>query len=185
MELDVAGSVTFVFQFTVRQDKDRGVLVESFSVDGNEYFFKYHDKPIDRHCEQMQSIVRRSNVKRSKKLLVDVTTFSQEYYLRGKYVFKGTPLSSVQHQIEKSIALNTNKEIGAMKRRITYAENKPKRSAERLAKIQKNIEEDEKLFQVERAERIRELFRTKNSLTSEEDQSMTVHQISLSQNPEV
>lgn len=158
MEQEVAETLKFVVDFKVRHDKYRGILLESFSVEGIEYFFKYQDQSIDRHCTQMQSIVRRSNVKRSKKLLVDVTAFFQEYYLGGKYVFRGTELTSTQQQIEKVIALTTNKEIGAKKRSITYAANKAKKTEERNSLLWAKYGAMEDKLREEREKKMKALF---------------------------
>lgn len=66
--------------FGVRNDKYRGLLIETLTtLDSEVYFFKYHDQPLMRHCEQVQAIVRKSNVIRSKKLQIDLVEFLHEY----------------------------------------------------------------------------------------------------------
>lgn len=154
-------------QFIVRHEKNRGILIDSIAINNNNYFFKYQDQPIERHCEQMQRIIRGLNVKRCRKIVIDITEFTEQYLIGGKCVFNGTALNSVQQQIDKAVASKTNKEIAAMKRAITYANNKPKRMEERNAKIQKKMEETEKHFQAQRAIRIHELFRRGNQSTQD------------------
>ncbi len=144
--------------FHVRLDKTRGILIESFEHDDNVFFFKFQDQPILRHCIQMQQIVGAANVKRAKKITIDITDFMQEYILGGKHMFKGTLLNSVQQQINKTCELTVNKEIGAIKRRETYAGNKQKRIEVHNEKILAKYRATELMYQKERERKLDELF---------------------------
>ncbi len=55
------GKISFIVEFTVRNDKWRGIVIEKFRTDSNEYFFKYNDQAISRHCAQMQKIGKGQN----------------------------------------------------------------------------------------------------------------------------
>ncbi len=92
--------------FGVRHDSSRGILIETVEATNlSVYFFKYNDQPLAsplaRHCEQIQSIVRKANVKRAKKIRVDMSEFIHEYYntLTRTVEFKGTKLNSSEQQI--------------------------------------------------------------------------------------
>lgn len=163
-----------VVTFTVRQDKTRGMLIESLAKGDDVFLFKFRDQPIDRHCKQIQQIVRLANVKRSKKINVDITEFLQEYFLGEKYDFRGTSLDSVHQQIDRTCALKTNKEISVIKRRLTYAANKQKRIEENNAK---NLKKTEKKFQTQRAIQIHELFRRVNQGTVEREGSRIIGEV--------
>lgn len=150
--------VCFNVTFGVRNDKNRGTLVENIEVKDNLFFFKLHDQPLDRHCEQVQSIIRKANVKRSKKIVVNIASFSYEYFFKDQVSFKGTALNSVNSQIGKVANTTINKEIGALKRSITMAANKPKKVEQDKQKITLKLRDAERYFQLERARRIHELY---------------------------
>lgn len=117
--------------FGVRNDKNRGLLIETLKAPNSDvYFFKYSDQPLTRHCEQMQAVVRKANVIRSKKLQVDLAEFLHEYYRNAdnSIVFRATKLNSVSQQVEKVNEMRLNKEIGAIKRKKTLSEAKEKKS---------------------------------------------------------
>lgn len=152
-----------IVEFTLHYDKYRGILLEKFSTDNNEYFFKHHDQPIHRHCEQMKRIVQTADVKRSKKIRVDIAEFIYEYFRNNTATFKGCPLKSVNGQIEKVSQLYINKEIAAMKRSATVAQNKQLKILAHNSKLLMKMEEADNYFQVERARRINELFSEGNS----------------------
>lgn len=59
--------------FTVRNDKSLIVGEALQTTDGNEYFFKFHDQPITRHCQQIQNIAKMANIQRTKKSHVDMS----------------------------------------------------------------------------------------------------------------
>lgn len=99
--------------FTVRNDKYRGIIIEKLTLNDDAYFFKYGDQPIRRHCEQVQSIVRKANVKRSKVIRVNITEFSFQYVLNGEPIFKGCRLA-------KAYESNLNNEIGSTIRRVVH-----------------------------------------------------------------
>lgn len=144
--------------FGVTLDKNRGLLVETFiPQNGDVHFFKHHDQPLDRHCEQVQSIVKLSNVKRSKQIKIDISAFLQEYYRCGEVWFKGYKLNSQSQQVEKTKRMQVNKELGIKKRKATIAENKQMRIDEKNQKFLERVAKQEKCFQEERARRINEL----------------------------
>lgn len=107
--------------FTVRNDKYRGIIIEKLTLNDDAYFLKYGDQPIRRHCEQVQSIVRKANVKRSKVILVNITEFSFEYVLNGEPIFKGRRLA-------KAPESNLNNEIGSTIRRVVHKYNREYRT---------------------------------------------------------
>lgn len=114
-----------IAKFGVRNDKNRGLLVETIEAEnGDIYFFQFRDQPIERHCEQLQNIVRSEKVKRSKNISVNISPFIHEYYLGRVVQFKGTKLNSVSQQVQKVQQITINKEIGAMKRKNTIADKK-------------------------------------------------------------
>lgn len=90
--------------FGVRLDKNRGVLIETLKHKNDVLlYFKHHDQPLDKHCEQVQSIVRSANVKRSKKVKVDLSRFSHEYRCAENDVwFKANKLSRIKVQYKKT-----------------------------------------------------------------------------------
>lgn len=140
--------------FGVRYSKDRGILIETISTINEEVFFKFHHQPLNRHCEQVQNLIRAANVKRAKKVTMDITMFSYEYFQNNTFMFKGTALKSEKSQIGQVCDLILNKEIGALKRRNTITANKAKNIQEMNAKM----EAAEIDFQNKRARRIHELF---------------------------
>lgn len=150
--------ITLKVTFGVRNDKNRGTLIETVEVKGNEYFFRFQDQPVARHCEQVQREVRKANVKRSRKITVDITSFSHEYFWKDKVTFKGTTLNSVNDQIAKACNTNINKEVGNLKRSITIAANKPKKIENHNQQIMLKLRDAETYFQLERARRIHELY---------------------------
>lgn len=157
--------------FEVRNDKDRGLLIESLKApDSDVYFFKRDDQPLRRHCEQMQIIVRKANVLRSKKLKVDLSEFIHEYYRSAdkSIVFRATKLKSVTQQIEKVHEMTINKEVGVMKRKSTIAQNKEAKIAEKQEKILAKMKENEEKFQVERKKRIDEFKRSQGEYGSDQ-----------------
>lgn len=88
-------SKEFIAVFGVRHDKYRGILIETIKTsNGDECFFKYQDQTLDRHCIQLQNIIRTAKVVRSKKIPVDIAPFLDEYYHKtsDKMLFKGTKL---------------------------------------------------------------------------------------------
>lgn len=149
----------FVVEFGVRNDKFRGILIHSISKNRLEtFFFKFHDQPLDRHCIQIQDMIRSENVKRSKKVIVNVTDFSFEYFhpVDQTFQFKGVKLLSTHGQFIDSANIAINRQIGQMKRANTIAENKQKRIDEHNAQLSASLVARETAFQVERAKRIHE-----------------------------
>lgn len=147
--------------FGVRNDKFRGLLVETFETsNGNQYFFKYHQQPLMKHCEQLQILVKKTNIQRAKKLHVDMTPFLHEYMRvsDGAIIFQETKLESVANQIEKVYTMRINKEIGIAKRKQTMAANKQAKINASNKKIKDRYESAEAEFQAERARRIDRLF---------------------------
>ncbi len=47
----------FIVEFTVRNDRERGILIEQLEYKNDVYFFKHHDMPLRSHCDQIQRIV--------------------------------------------------------------------------------------------------------------------------------
>lgn len=64
----------------------------------------------------------------------------------------------VQHQIDKAIALKTNKEVGAVKRSITHAANKAKKTEERNRLVWTKYEAIEEKLRQERERKMNALF---------------------------
>lgn len=144
--------------FGVTNDKNRGLLVETFiPQNGDVHFFKHHDHPLGRHCEQVQSIVKLSNVKRSKQLKIDISAFLQEYHRCGEVWFKGFRLNSQSQQVEKTKRMQENKELGIKKWKATIAENKQTKIEEKNQKFLERVAKTEAHFQAERTRRIQEL----------------------------
>lgn len=147
--------------FVVRNDKFRGLLVETLeTMDGNQYFFKFHDQPISKHCQQLQTIIKAANVQRTKKLHVDMTDFVHEYIRLddNSIMFRGTKLKSVVGQIEKVYTTRINKEFGIKKRQESAAVNKQAKIVAKNAKLKERYISAEAEFQAERARRIQRLF---------------------------
>lgn len=147
--------------FGVRHDKHRGILVETLeTADGNVYFFKMHDQPISKHCQQMQNIAKLANVQRARKLHIDITTFAHEYFrITDKaIVFRGTKLTSAHSQVEKTYTMRLNKEMGIVKRQQTMAANKQAKILAHNQRIVSQMIKAEEEFQAERARRIHQLF---------------------------
>lgn len=134
--------------FGVRNDRFRGILIETLSTDNDTYFFKYHNQPLARHCEQVQAAVRSANVLRTKKIRINMSTCIHEYRRATDNVvmFKTTTLNSVSTQIENVATMMVNKEFGALKRATINAKKRAR------------LEADEVRFQAERVERINKLF---------------------------
>lgn len=108
-----------IAEFGVRNDKPRGILIETVKgVTDEIYFFQYHDQPLERHCIQIQSVIRSANVKRSRKIRVDVTKFQHEYQhpVNKTFRFKGTKYISSLQQYVNSSNITINKEVGQIKR---------------------------------------------------------------------
>lgn len=135
MNRDDEGRTCLIVDFTVRHDKWRGILIEKFETESNEFFFKYRDQAIHRHCVQIKEIVRVTDVKRSKKISVDIVKFQHEYFSNKIATFKGCALDSVNNQITKVCQSAITKEIGAAKRSITVAQNKQRKIEEHNTKI--------------------------------------------------
>lgn len=151
--------------FGVRNDKGRGLLVETLETfDGGQYFFKYHDQPLSKHCEQLQGIVKAANVQRARRLPVDMTPFLHEYVRinDSTIMFRGTKLESVKNQIEKVYTARINKEMGIAKRQQTMAATKQAKIAAQNQKLKERYDTAEAEFQAERARRIDRLFGRQN-----------------------
>ncbi|KAJ6634622.1 hypothetical protein Bhyg_13198 [Pseudolycoriella hygida] len=121
----VISPIVMIGTFGIRNDKNRGLLVESLeTADGTVYFFKHHDQPLSSHCQQLQNIVKAANVRRARKLHIDVTEFSHEYFQPSDMavMFRATKLQSVRDQAEKVFSMRLNKEIAIVKRKETMAE---------------------------------------------------------------
>ncbi len=154
-------SLNLIGIFGVRNDSSRGILIETIlAPNGTTYFFKFCDQPLARHCEQVQNIIRKAQVKRAKKIQVDLAPFINEYWcsLTETVEFKGVKLNSDDSQLLKLHQMKINKEIGAAKRAITIAANKQTKIAEKNRKIIEKAQADEQRFQALRIQRIHEVF---------------------------
>lgn len=158
MNKDKDGKTNQFLEFTVRNDKFRGLVIEKFVNVNNECFFKHRDQPIQRHCQEIQTIVQSANVKQAKVIRIDVAKFYYEYFFRLQPTFRGCPMTTTHGQMDKVCALNISKEIGAIKRNVTIAQNKSKKIEERNFKISTNMQLVEQKFQTERAKRLNELY---------------------------
>lgn len=129
----------FIAEFEIRNDITLGLLVTSIKVaEDGKYYFKQQDQPLERHCIQLQNLIRSKNVKRSRKIAVDISSFAYEYYRRAdrSVRFKGIKL------------ISTSRTIGQIKQlKIKHRNSK----AERKLRI------EEERFQIEWARRIAEL----------------------------
>lgn len=147
--------------FGVRNDSSRGIIIESLQTldKAAVYFFKYNDQPLSRHCEQVQNIIRKADVKRAKKIQVDLSEFLHEYWNDSskRVEFRGTKLNSVDQQIAKVHELRVSKEIGATKRAVTMAAKKKTKELQKKQKILVQMEEKEQKFQAERIKYINEV----------------------------
>ncbi len=155
--------------FGIRNDKQRGLLIETLKIK-DEYFFKYQDQPVDRHCQQMQNILASHNIKRSKKISVDITPFLTEYYRSDldTIMFKGTGLNSSNKQMECATQMAINRKIGVLKRKKTMAAKEQTKMTEENEKKKTKLAKDEALFQVQRAMEICELFEERERQNTEE-----------------
>lgn len=150
----------FIIRFGVRNCKTRGILIESMTYNELDvFFFNYRDQPLDRHCVQMQNIVRKANVKRTKIIDVDISEFIYEYYNAAEkvYKFRGTKLTSNGQQFTNAANLSIKKEIGNLKRKETIADKKQKKIDEHNRKLIEKFESQERLFQMQRAKLITEM----------------------------
>lgn len=150
-----------IVHFGVRNDKSRGILVETISENNVDFFyFPYHNQPMDRHSIQLQTAIRTANVKRAKKITVDITEYVHDYKhpVDNSFHFKGTKLLSNGQQFVNASSIIMNKEIGQKKRAKTIADNKEKKIAEQKAKLRQRMSELEQAFQAERIRRINEAF---------------------------
>jgi hypothetical protein len=147
-----------VVEFTVRNDRYRGILIEQMEYNDDIYFFKHQDMPIHRHCEQIQRIVGTVGVQRSKKIRVDATEFSYEYFADNVPRFKGCLLHSTKLQMKKVADSFINKEIGAKKRSITVAQNKGRKHHEKKNIFWERMQEADAYYQAERKKRMAEAF---------------------------
>lgn len=161
--------VEYITFFNVRNDKTRGILLESFEAylptadddaKKNEYFFKWHDQPLKRHCVKIQNIVTSANVLRSKRIRVNIAPFLDEYYRTSdkSFRFKGTKLINAIEQKEKNRNMVINKEVGIQKRKQTIAGKKAREVEEYNRKFQENLEKEEAAFLEERNRRLAEIM---------------------------
>lgn len=149
-----------IVHFVVRNCKSRGVIIESINFNNNDvYFFKYHNQQLDCHCVQIQNIMQQANIKRAKKVTVDISDFVHEYFnpISGIVWFKGIKLESANQQLIKTMTKRLNIDVGTTKRMFTNQDNKQGKAAEKEAKIIQKNEHVEALFQEERAKRIHQL----------------------------
>lgn len=170
----------FMGTFGTRNDQFRGILIEFLELNEDTYFFKYQDQPIARHCEQVQQIIRASNVKRAKKIKVNLTPFLYEYLQigTGTVVFRGNILNSTTQQIRIAQQMAINKEVRHIKREKTMLVKKQSKIDESRINISEvsvvdeeeiKVKRDEEIFQIERARQISALFEERE----QESQSKT------------
>lgn len=147
--------------FGVRNDKNRGILIETLELlESKVCYFKYQDQPLNNHCPEVQTIIRAANVQRSRKLHIDITAFSYEYFRASDQtvMFRETKLTSEYDRIEKVYTMRLKKEAGIAKRKITIAENRQKNMDEKNMKVTTMLEAAEMKYQAERTRRFNELF---------------------------
>lgn len=176
----------FVVVFTVRNDKDRGILIEQLEYNNDIYFFKHHDMSLHRHCDQIQNIVRSVGVQRSKKIRVDTAEFCYEYFVDKVPSFKRCFLNSTKQQMKKVADACINKEIGAKKRSTTVANNKERKIEERKIGILERMKAADDYYQAERKKRMEEFGAAvlKNPVVAQQVRnppSATVHPLRESQ----
>lgn len=148
--------------FGVRNCKIRGVLIESMTIEGNNdvFFFKYHNQNVTSHCIEIQNIMRAVDVKRSRKVKVDISEFCHEYYdpERKAAWFKGILLESSYKELNRTMNKRINIDAGVEKRKQTINDNKAAKAEEKQNKFEAKNAYVEKLFQEERAKRIHALM---------------------------
>ncbi len=147
--------------FGVRNCKSRGVLIESIDIgDGDTYFFKFHNQLITSHCVQIQNIMRAADIKKSRKVQVDISEFITEYWDAPRNIvwFKGIKLDSANQQISKTMMKRLNIDIGVKKRCFTINDAKATKAVEKQRKLEEKSAAVEKCFQEERAKRIHQLL---------------------------
>lgn len=105
----------------------------------------------------MKRIVTAADVKRSKKISVNIADFDYEYFRSNIATFKGCPLRSVNRQIQEVCNLFINKEVGAMKRSLTVTENRQQKIKDRNKKNLTKMEQADAYYKAERTRRIDEL----------------------------
>lgn len=145
-------------EFHIRNDKSRGILIESFTHMNNEYFLKHTDQCIDRHSDRMQKIFKQAAVKTTKKLLVDITEFYYEYFWENVPSFKGCKLNSTINQMTSLAQLHINKNIGIVKRQATMANNKQKKIDEKNRNIAERMKLADDYYNAELKKRMLEVF---------------------------
>lgn len=150
--------IHFKVQFSVRNSKDQGILIESLATRHDVFFFKSHDQPLNCHSEQVQNLIKAANVKRVKSVTIDIAAFSFEYIRNDKITFRGKELNSVNKRIFKLCDVRINNEFGSLKRKMVMAADKSRKIAEKNAQITETMETAEILFQNQRAKRIHEMF---------------------------
>lgn len=140
--------------FGVRLDKNRGVLIETLTHQNDVFYFKHHNQPLTKHCEQVQDIVLSANVKRSKKIKIDLSRFIHEYrFVENNVWFRANKLGSERPQCGKT---QRTKKIG--KSIYTIAKLNEMKLQQQTVKKMKKLDELEKAFQAERARRVHELM---------------------------
>lgn len=143
--------------FEVRYDQNRGLLIDSLGTpDGNIFYFKDHDKPVQKHCVEMQNIVRGAKIQRTKKLRIEISSFAHEYirHSDNTVMFRGTKLVSAEDQKNKVYATRLNKEVGIAKRKQTMSANKQAKIDERNDKILLQRQDAELKYKAELKRRI-------------------------------
>lgn len=146
--------------FGVRNCSSRGLLIESIeNNNGGVFLLKYQDQPMDKHCTQMQNILRSANVKRARKITIDISGFFNEYQnpIDKSAWFKGIKLESVDQQIKKTLTKRINIDVGIIKRKKTIQDNKETKAAKKKEDLEKKLALVERSFQEERTRRILQL----------------------------
>lgn len=143
--------------FEVKLDKDRGIIIVTIRKEesDNVCFFRFHHQTIDCHPEQVQQIIRSHKITaRTKSIKINIYGFVSHYWnINEKYFeFKGVKPNSTNQQIEKLQRAKINKEIGVLKRQETGT-NQGKQM-EKMKKLEAKLREDERQFQIIRANRI-------------------------------
>lgn len=148
-----------IVTFGVTNCKARGLLIESVELDGDFYYFKYQNQTLVSHCMQVQNIIRASNVKRSKKIAVDISEFIHHYYDVARKVvwFDGVKLDSSGQQIQKILGKRINIDTGTKKRIFTMNDKKGMKEAAKKQAFDTRNAIAEEAFQKERAKRIAQL----------------------------
>lgn len=121
-------------------------------TNNNEYFFKPHNQGLHRHCEQIQEVVKTSQMKHKQ-----TKKFVYEYFRDGIPTLKSCKLNSANDQLKKTLLMDINKEVGAEKRKVTLEINKQAKAKKKANRFAAKIRDAHEFYVRERERRFNEL----------------------------